>query len=286
MHTIAVWMEQHRHLIDNALVERLPVSRLPGAERLNDAVYYALFPGGKRMRPLLVLLAAGVCGGTSEEALEAAAAIEFLHSASLVVDDLPAMDDAGTRRGHATVHREFGENMALLAALALMNQAYGLLARYPSLLPLAVQEIGAGGMIGGQAADLTGACEQSRFEKTSALARLTLAAGAAAAGANASDTEVLICFGSAIGEMYQICDDMVDNLATVASSGKTVRQDWRHSRWNSATCLGYENSCARVHELVDRSVGMLRDHFGETRHVELLREFALGIASRGLTGSL
>src|SRR3954454_1294069 len=132
---IRSYIDQHATLIDRSLGERLPVSNLPGTERLNRALRYALFPGGKRMRPALVLLSAEICGAKAGAALAAATAVEFLNVASLILDDLPAMDDAATRRGFPTVHTVFGEDMALLASIALMNDAYAMFADVPSLLP-------------------------------------------------------------------------------------------------------------------------------------------------------
>ena len=197
-------------------------------------------------------------------------------------DDLPAMDDAMTRRGRPTLHVVFGEDMAMLAALALLNESYGIFGDLPALLPMAVREIGARGMIGGQAADVRGSREHSRVEKTTALTRLAMAAGAAAAGADSRDTEVLIRFGDVIGEVYQICDDIVDAVATDSESGKTNGQDRRHSRCSLMTQLGDRAACERVRMLVDGAVERLRIHFGNCPQTMLLHEFAQSIVARGL----
>ena len=145
-----------RELIEDALQDFLPLSRLESAARLNDAIHYAVFPGGKRMRPLLTLLGARIAGVPLDDALPAACAVEFLHTSSLIFDDLPSMDDAALRRGSATLHLVFGEDIALLAALALLNQAYALFGSNTCLLAEAVACIGSNGMIGGQALDLAG----------------------------------------------------------------------------------------------------------------------------------
>src|SRR4051794_38938900 len=110
---IRTYIEQHCPLIERALSSRLPVSRLQGAAALNDAVSYAVLSGGKRMRPVLTLLAAEICGAEAEAALPAACAVEFLHAASLALDDLPAMDNAGLRRGRAAVHVLYGQDHAI-----------------------------------------------------------------------------------------------------------------------------------------------------------------------------
>lgn len=282
---IAAYVEQHSQMIEQALYAALPVSTLAGTDRFNEALRYAV-SGGKRMRPILALLAAGVCGVSPEKALAPAAAVEFLHAASLVFDDLPAMDDAQIRRGRPAVHAAFGEDIALLVALALFNEAYALVASFPGLLSTAVREIGSRGMIGGQAADLIGKQARSRLEKTSALMRLTMAAGAAAGHAKESDAQVLASFGQALGEAYQICDDMVDLLANSAAAGKTTHQDERHSRMNLATELGYTRSCNRVRQLAEAAVARLRAHFGDSIHVQLLGDFAQGIVESGRNVSL
>ena len=274
---------QHRVLlIDAALRSRLPQVSLPGTEVLSKALYYAVFPGGKRLRPLLVLLAAEVCGSPPEPALPAACAVEFLHAASLILDDLPAMDDALLRRGRPALHIEFGADIALLAALALLNEAYAIFASLPSLLPIAVREIGLGGMIGGQAADLCGSHEPSRIRKTTALTRLTMAAGAAAAGADAESSQTLICFGEQLGEAYQICDDIVDARASDDESGKNGGQDRRHNRCSVLTQLGSAAACERVRVLMDNGIERLRRQFGSGPECRLLEGFARALLARAL----
>lgn len=281
------YARESRALIEEALFLRLPVSHLPGAARLNEALCYAMFPGGKRMRPLLTLLSAGVCGASSPVvALAPAVAVEFLHASSLIFDDLPAMDDAATRRSQPSVHRAFGEGTAVLAGLALFNEAWAIFAETPSLASVAAHEIGARGMIGGQAADLAGDDSQSRLEKTTALLRLTMAAGAASASARPDDTQAVISFGETLGEIYQTCDDMVDAFAAVPACGKTIGQDQRHHRCNIASNLGYDRACVRVRDLAHSALHRLRRHFGQSPHIDLLEEFARGVVARGVNGEL
>ena len=144
----------YRDLIESHLRALLPTSGLRETDRLNAAIRYAVFPGGKRMRPILTLLGAEAAGGQAEAALDAACAVEFLHAGSLIFDDLPAMDNARERRGVPALHLVFGEDIAVLAALALLNQAYAIFGRSPRLIAEAVSCIGINGMIGGQAVDL------------------------------------------------------------------------------------------------------------------------------------
>src|SRR5262249_40258175 len=126
---INAYVNQRRCLIEAALEKSLPLSSQPHARRLNEALRYAVIPGGKRWRPVLTLLGAERIGSSARNAMLAACAMEFLHTSSIIFDDLPAMDDADLRRGVPALHRVFGEGVALLAALALLNESYVLLAR-------------------------------------------------------------------------------------------------------------------------------------------------------------
>src|ERR1044072_581764 len=114
------FIERNRRLIEDALAEVLPLTFHMNVGRLNEALHYAVFPGGKRMRPMLTIIGARAAGSSARRALPAACAIEFLHTSSLILDDLPAMDDATLRRGRSALHIAFGEGIALLAALALL----------------------------------------------------------------------------------------------------------------------------------------------------------------------
>src|SRR6266508_2117167 len=209
-------------MIEAALEQSLPLSARHGAERLNEALRAAVFPGGKRWRPILTLLGTMTAGGSAQSALPIACAIEFLHTSSLILDDLPAMDDAQLRRGRAALHLIYGEGLAMLASLALLNQAYALLARTGTgrLTAEAARCIGTDGMIGGQAADLDIRASRgnshalaSRQLKTTALARLTIIAGAIASGADERDVAALARYGECLGAAYQICDDLQERRA-------------------------------------------------------------------------
>lgn len=275
----------HRELIENGLEQYLPTGGLLGSKRLNEALRYSLFPGGKRMRPLLALMGAEIAGCSAEAALSAACATEFLHASSLIFDDLPAMDDADVRRGRPALHLRFGEDTALLTALALLNQAYFLFGSTPALLREAVDCIGVNGMIGGQAADLqiraAGRASEwgreSRNRKTTSLMRLTLTAGAMAAGSASHDVRALARCGECLGEAYQTYDDLLDEFGLCEHTGKTAKQDARHHRASHLAEFGIEASRRHVCELTDQAKDCLRSHFGETRAV-----FALLTAIDGL----
>jgi geranylgeranyl diphosphate synthase type II len=217
-----------------------------------------------------------------------ACAIEFLHTSSLILDDLPAMDDARLRRGRAALHLIYGEGLALLAALALLNQAYALLAERcearsgtDRLIAEAARCIGTDGMIGGQAADIDirayrdgSPALASRQLKTSALARLTIIAGAVAAGADERDVAALARYGECLGAAYQIRDDLLDELGESATIGKNVGQDARHMRSTFTAQLGVEAAQRLALNFLAEGKQAVRERFGERQTVSLLIEAA------------
>ncbi len=268
--------DELRDVIENGLFEHLPVGHLDPAERLNEAIRYALFPGGKRIRPVLTLLGAQIVRGACTRALAAACAVEFLHTSSLIFDDLPAMDDADMRRGRPALHLVFGEGVALLTGLALLNQSYALFGRTPALIAEAAACIGMNGMIGGQAIDLDAGSGTepiplaARNRKTSALMRLTLTAGAIACEAAPGDVAALGRAGELLGEAYQVCDDLLDQFAGCEAAGKDCRQDARHQRPSHAAEFGPGACRAKAAELIADAKRSLTDRFGSTAAVNLL----------------
>src|SRR5688572_28247486 len=156
------YVEKHRPQIENALREYLPLAPPKIETEFNEAVKYALFSGGKRLRPVLTLLGAELFGGRAETMLPAAVAGEFIHTSSLIFDDLPCMDNAAQRRGKTSLHEKFGEGLAILVAIGFLNAAYGLVfvnhLEMPERAIAAhaemVECVGASGMIGGQSVDL------------------------------------------------------------------------------------------------------------------------------------
>jgi geranylgeranyl diphosphate synthase type II len=228
---------------------RLP-ELLPAAEQRPEAVHramhYALTGAGKRLRPVLTLAVAELFGARAPAGavLDLACAVEMVHACSLVLDDLPSMDDARLRRGQPTVHRAFGENVALLAALALLNRAYALVAegahrlslkRYTSedMVHHLAAAIGSEGLIGGQALDLLARpgeldlelLEYIHSHKTGALFMAAGELGAMAADARRRDLETVARFAKNLGLAFQISDDLLDVLGTPDATGKDVHQD-------------------------------------------------------------
>jgi geranylgeranyl diphosphate synthase, type II len=229
---IELWqyVEKHRPQIEKSLWEHLPLAPPKIETQFNEAVRYALFSGGKRLRPVLTLLGAQLFGGNPEIIMPAAVAGEFIHTSSLIFDDLPCMDNAPERRGKTSVHEKFGEGLAILVAIGFLNASYALVfvnhAGMPERAMLAHAEIvecvGASGMIGGQSVDLAlakgeGAGDASNFKfesvrnlKTSALMRLSLRVGAILAGASHFDLVTLSRFAELLGDAYQLSDDLID----------------------------------------------------------------------------
>lgn len=285
------FVASRRGRVEEALWRRLPVSSLPRAGRLNEALEYAVFPGGKRLRPALALLASDLSGATREQGLAVACAVEFLHSSSLILDDLPSMDDAALRRRRPALHLVHGEGVAVLAAVALLNQSYALLAEAArggvgagacvALVREAARCIGSDGMAGGQAVDLlTRSCDTdaealaSRELKTVALMRLMMTAGALAVGVSAGDARALSDFGECFGRAYQLCDDVQDETQACEATGKPARQDARHLRASAVVGLGQDGACDLARKLVTRGVARLYEQFGARDEVMLLADAA------------
>ena len=274
---LAKFISANGPLLEAALERWLPLSQKAGAEQFNQALHYAMFPGGKRMRPMLTLIGAKLAGGDTQTALPAACAMEFLHTSSLIFDDLPAMDDAEIRRGRATVHVVYGESMATLAALALFNQSYALLARSSrhhasltqTLIAEAAECIGANGMIGGQAIDLalkSASAGQdaltNRNLKTTTLMRLTMTAGALSCGATEACVSALAQYGENLGAAYQVCDDLLDELGESELIGKPAGQDERHLRPSFVAELGIEGAYSLAMSLAEESKSAITRQFG------------------------
>lgn len=226
------YVEKYRPQIENNLREHLPLAPPHIETQFNEAVEYALFSGGKRLRPVLTLLGAELFGGKAEIILPSAAAGEFIHTSSLIFDDLPCMDNAPQRRGKTSLHEKFGEGLAILVAIGFLNASYGLVFVNHNGLPERAMQahaeivecIGASGMIGGQSVDLALAkgansgeytaddynSESVRNLKTSALMRLALRVGAILAGANYLELAQLSRFAGMLGDAYQLSDDLID----------------------------------------------------------------------------
>ena len=239
---LAALLAGERARIDAALDRLLPAAGAWPA-RLHEAMRYAVFGGGKRVRPVLARAACRAAGGDPEVALEAACALEMIHTYSLIHDDLPALDDDTLRRGRATVHVAFDEALALLAGDALLTEAFAVLGRFPEgegfagrraeACRMVAEAVGSRGMVGGQVEDLeaTGAApDGARLErihgaKTGALIGAAVELGPLLAGTDAARRQAFGRFGRRLGLLFQIADDILDVTGTAASLGKSPGKD-------------------------------------------------------------
>lgn len=249
-----------RNRIEQAL--EMAVNRAAGSEappKLSEALRHAVFPGGARVRPRLCLAVAKACGDDAPEMSNAAAtACELLHCASLVHDDLPAFDNADIRRGKPSVHRAYGEPIAVLAGDALIVLAFETLAhaaasaphRLPALTMIVSRAVGMPcGITAGQAWESEPVADLSVYQraKTGALFVGSAMAGASAAGADPEDWRLL---GERLGEAYQVADDVRDAIADAREMGKPAGQDIVHDRPNAVTRLGLPAAVDRLEGLV------------------------------------
>lgn len=222
------------------------------------------------MRPVLALTAASLVDCAQADARRIAAALEYLHASSLILDDLPCMDDAPERRGRPSTHARFGQGVALLAAMALLNQTYSLLARCrggAELVKLACDCIGHAGMVGGQAIDLLvdpqarADIRDEHYLKTTALFRLALLAPALSADAPAADRAVLAEYGQCAGMAYQLIDDAHD------LAGDTQRE----SGWDGSSMHELKQRAALW---AQRASDNVTRHFGDKPEGRFLSGFA------------
>ena len=241
-------------------------------EPLREAIRYSLLAPGKRLRPILTLMAAEACGSNVEPALPAACAVEMIHAYSLVHDDLPAMDDDDLRRGRPTCHKVFGEAVAILAGDALQALAFEVLARdtQPPRIAAAccatlARAAGAAELVGGQADDLAGEFSSGGLEtlesihrrKTGAMISASLKLGALVAGATDEQHQALDTYGEKLGVAFQIADDLLDVRGCEADTGKRVGKDSQLGKLTFPGLLGVEESLARAERLVAEACAAL-----------------------------
>ena len=236
--------------------------------RLQEAIVYSLLAPGKRLRPQLVLLAAGACGAETEQALPAAAAVEMVHAYSLVHDDLPAMDNDDLRRGRPTCHKQFGEATAILVGDALLTRAFEILAsevRPPTAAARCCAELaqaaGATALVGGQADDLDaqfGNLSRDQLEsihrrKTGALFRVSLRLGAIVAEASPEQLQALDQFGGHLGLAFQVVDDLLDVSGSESDVGKRLNKDHQQGKATYPAVLGEAASRRLAGQLIDQA---------------------------------
>ncbi|QQR75694.1 MAG: polyprenyl synthetase family protein [Holophagales bacterium] len=279
-------------------VERRLGERLPRAEdrpkSVHAAMRYAATGPGKRLRPVLTLAVGEMLGGGRDAAAEdLAVAVELVHASSLVLDDLPAMDDADRRRGRATTHKVFGEAIALLAAFGLLNRAFALVAEAGQRLRLSrytpedlvhhlALAIGSEGLIGGQALDLEAVAGPPALErleyihshKTGALFLAAAELGAMAADARRRDLEAVGAYAKNLGLAFQITDDLVDVLSTPEEAGKDTGKDV--GKVTFVGLLGVDGARALAAELLDFAVAALEPLGRRADPLRVLARYVLG----------
>lgn len=230
-------------LTDDALAELIGESE--NAPILDESMAYSAFSGGKRLRPALCMAASELCGGTAKDALYAAAALELIHTYSLIHDDLPAMDNDDLRRGKPSNHKAFGEANAILAGDGLQALAFYALSRCPAKDALAYIAKGAFEMVMGQSLDVNSGGDESLLRKlqdlkTGALFRAAVSSGAACAGASVLQREALVRFADAYGLLFQITDDILDVAGNAAELGKSVGKDAEEGKTTFVTVYGLD----------------------------------------------
>lgn len=278
------FLSARRREIDEALATSVaPLGTPPPA--LHEAMRYTLLLPGKRLRGILVLTAAELFRGRREDAMPLACAVEMVHAASLILDDLPVMDDASLRRGKRTLHRVVGEANAILASVALLNGAFATIQEAQGLRPRTARDcsarlawaIGSEGLVGGQVVDLEATGESLDLEalefihshKTGALFIAAAEMGAMAGGGRPRDLDVLHRFAKNLGLAFQITDDLLDYSGNPETTGKDAGLD--RERTTFVNLSGIDGARRLVDELIDASVASLAP-FG--RRAAMLRSLA------------
>jgi geranylgeranyl diphosphate synthase, type II len=290
--TQPAFFAEDQAIIENALESHLPPESTSPAT-IHHAMRYSVFAGGKRIRPILCLETARLFSKSVSAAVTVGCAIEFIHTYSLIHDDLPALDNDDFRRGKPTCHKEFGEAMAILAGDGLLTLAFETLARAdvePSRRVHIIAEIAAAagtvrGMVGGQVADLeaegrpadAAMLEYIHRSKTAALIRAATVAGALAAGAPEADIERLRRFGEAIGWEFQVVDDILDVQESSSALGKTAGKDEAQKKATYPALFGIEKSKVFAQELAARTENELASY---GQRAARLREIANFLISR------
>ena len=257
--------------VEIRLAALAPAGSGRAGRRVQQAIRYSLLDGGKRLRPLATVLTASALGGQAGAALDPACAVEMVHTASLVLDDLPSMDDAARRRGKPANHIRHGEDIAILGAVSLVNEAFGVLARAQGIRPqikLRLVEalsraVGVDGLSAGQERDLRDAdqldddlaLEQLHRQKTGSLFVASLEIGARIAGFSGCRLAPFRAFGIQAGLAFQILDDLLDRLSTAQATGKDSRQDLRKPTF--ASIMSREEAERRAFAQLDAAIEAL-----------------------------
>lgn len=283
---LPTFFKENLAAVDAALEELMPSERTQ-PQSIHKAMRYSVFAGGKRIRPILCVEAARIFATEVSPAMYPACAIEFIHTYSLIHDDLPALDNDDLRRGKPTSHKKFGEAIAILAGDGLLTLAFETIGATPvdaqRRVAMLTEISGAAGtvrgMVGGQVADIEAEgkkaepkmLEYIHRSKTAALIRASITAGALCAGANEENVGRLRRFGETIGWAFQVTDDILDVEESSAALGKTAGKDIAQQKATYPAVYGLERSHEIANELSEKAIAELQP-FGE--RAARLREIA------------
>lgn len=292
---IKTYLREKRELIDSYLKSYFDNIFEPSI--LHRSITYSLFAGGKRVRPILALASHEVCGGESKNIIPQAAALELIHTYSLIHDDLPAMDNDDLRRGKRTNHKVFGEAMAILAGDALLTEAFYMMVKTntnftkikPTTLIKVIREVaiaaGVHGMVGGQAQDIISENDkpdESKVQfihkhKTAALITASVKIGALLANADKMQIKAITDYGTNLGLAFQIIDDILDIEGTTETLGKTAGSDIKKKKMTYPAILGITGSRNKAKDLITTAVNSLRIFSHEA---DILRGLAIYLFER------
>jgi farnesyl diphosphate synthase len=292
-------LEAYANTVAAAVEEELDVL-LPHVEgneedRLFEAMRYSVFAGGKRVRPLLIMATNEIMGGNKKRAMRVAAAMECLHTYSLIHDDLPCMDDDDMRRGKPTCHIQFDEATAVLAGDALLTMTFEILSdneTHPDplvrarLVSLFAQSAGARGMVGGQMMDILaeqhgktdfdqGALARLQRKKTGALFSASCEAALILNGATRDEYHRFTSYAKNLGLAFQMIDDVLDEVGDEAKLGKRVKKDATRNKATFARLLGVDGATRQAEFLVQQAVDYLRPFHNKARVLDLLARFVV-----------
>ncbi|CCY67206.1 polyprenyl synthetase [Clostridium sp. CAG:678] len=277
-------------IVEDRLIKLLPECA-NGQDEVVKAMKYSLSNGGKRLRPVLCLEFARACGADRFDALDFACAVEYIHTYSLIHDDLPCMDDDDMRRGKPSCHKEFGEATALLAGDALLTHAFQILAgaelddkKIALACGLLAQNAGVQGMVGGQVIDLKYESEKPDLQqllsvhrlKTGALISAACLLGCIAAGADDEKIAAASAFAYDLGVAFQIKDDILDVVGSTEALGKPVGSDAENNKTTYVTVRGMENAQKDVEMLTSAAVSRL----SAFENTDFLKTLALYLVNR------
>ena len=271
-------LQKDAHATQKLLTEKLSSASIAGEiyrpKRLLQSMRHGTLNGGKRLRPFLILQSGAMFGAQRAGLLQIAAALECVHCYSLVHDDLPAMDDDELRRGHPTVHKAYDEATAILAGDALLTFAFDIISDEAThrdaiirieLVSKLAKAAGMGGMAGGQMLDLQPESDNITLQeiarmqamKTGALIKYSCEAGGICAGATVEELAALSAYGEAIGQAFQLADDILDVTATQHQLGKGIAKDDRQGKQTQLSTMGIEGARQMANDLMTRAQNAL-----------------------------